>query len=216
MAPQFQFLSPKPFHPSVDALTGVVSFAFDERVSNWTESTSFAVHCVIALKLMFLDETLPLCARHNVAKNHFAVSAYSFDKTHFRNQVQKRIANTLIDDDNQFTILSETFYSQTTTTTNNNNDDDVNTNNNNNNNNNDVTPKNNDALIDDAATQEEEDDEDFSIRFTRFEEKHAALRLRLLHHDNATTSSSSTSTLTKPVVAVVSSLIKGIAEVLRE
>jgi hypothetical protein len=225
-------LSPKPFHPSIDALTGVVSFAFDERVSSWNESSSFAVHCVLALKSMFLDETLPLCAKHNVAKNHFAVAAYSFDKTHFRNHVQRRIANTLIDDNNQISMLSESSSSGNFENSNNNNDNnnaidttktaviktdgamnavEINDDDDNNNNNN----NNSDDNDDDA----EENGREFSIRFSKFETKHVEFRTKIfqISASSSSSSSSSVSSSSKPaVVGVVSSIFKGIADVLRE
>jgi ubiquitin-protein ligase len=100
-APQVQFVAPVPFHPCVNADTGVVSFKFDDKLGAgaWSPETHFVFELLVALKRAFcaLDDINALS--HQVASNHEACALLARDRDEFvrRARLSVDAANEAID-----------------------------------------------------------------------------------------------------------------------
>jgi len=175
-APQVQFVAPVPFHPCVNADTGVVSFKFDDKLGSvaWSPDTHFVFELLVALKRAFcaLDDINALS--HQVASNHEACALLARDRDEFvrRATLSVAAANEAIDISVQQ-----------------------------NGNNNAAAADSNDGVVEDANAASSANDE-FTLRFTPFDQRHEAFWVALQSNRDKSTRS--------PMSAAVRSFIRSI------
>lgn len=101
-APQVQFVAPVPFHPCVNADTGVVSFKFDAKLGSgvWSPDNCFVFELLVALKRVFYELDDESVLSHQVASNHEACALLGRDRDEFNRRAKQSVvaANQAIDD----------------------------------------------------------------------------------------------------------------------
>jgi ubiquitin-protein ligase len=87
--PQVAFVEPIPFHPMVNASTGIVSFAADSKLAAWSHETCFVFELLACLKRMFTVVDSDVLHAH--ASNHEAVTLLQRDSAAFLAQVKESV-----------------------------------------------------------------------------------------------------------------------------
>lgn len=158
-APQVQFVAPVPFHPCVNADTGVVSFKFDEKLGSgvWSPENCFVFELLVALKRVFYELDDENVLSHQVASNHEACALLGRDRAEFDRRAtlsvvaaNQALDNSIVNDvDQDQDEADDVEEHQTTTTTT-------------------TTPTTTASTASTPATAAD----DFDMRFTHFGKRH--------------------------------------------